>query len=1503
MDAGEYDTNTLLINNLSSIAYRIYAPVAAPSSAYTFAASDVEEALRNDGQLVYMDAVRRGIWCFYLAGKDDSSPSQPEQLGLDTTIEVCGYRLQLVEEGRFEPSSLLNRPPGFNSINTPSSSTSSGSALDMPAKNAQATSASAIGASGALASGQMDLDTKVGLNPTPEIKGYGSVPIREIHEFFITAVLSSLSAGFCHQLGAIPLNHRTVLLTSKVFQPDYAGSDPSSPTSALATFRAYLTTTGTFVISLSVSLAQGLVSLAESSRLHLPGGSSVLTAPMGAFATFSSVVIDGDSAMVQSPDTQISRYRAEPSDRFAQWRTTCSRLLQMRGMSASLLDGCSWLNIHFIPRKLYDHRTDGRRTPMSTNGPIAPWPAVLCFGKTRRSLRKTLPAAEGKNLDPLGFTRDWLLGAPEREQLSKKKREREAASALEAGEGEGASLLTSGYSPLQLRGPANQTTASAAGAMYPTPPGGVQPGVTPSFDGTLSSPGNHPTATTMVDADAPANPAPPPQDAFDDNWEGADQKREQQNVAFLEGENLFGDLDEDVFESNELTDADFNFFDEEPDGDNLDLAALDDIEMSTGLPETAAEPVLEPAPEPESKPESRPASPQFTKPELKHARSSLIENRQQLNAENFHTNTAVGIKRHSSPFNADTVYKRIRASLRGLPAATPDSKDTNAPPRRGSVFERVEFDPALSLTNKKYQGKGQFNPTLPLDRSKKDGSFDSGGPLASRYKKYPKELSTGLGSLMAKITGNLEHNSPQHNFMRRDDPPSDADDVSLVSDQDDTSDTSDEPSSPAISGVVRRRADDDVISMAASFKDLENATADMPAYGSIDLSRLSIPENPELSLAKYFADPDPVPFQLSRADEDCITIAQILTEQAVTGDLKLFSPTLWSEPQEVRRTLMSAVRHSMQGLRYALPKALGSAAECQLRPLIEAQDVPLLGQPARTAPRPAGQELVRPNIFSIPAPHVEVRRFENKISLLPSAVAFWESLGLGPAEGGKDIVSLCVFPGWEGVQSSASDFLDGIRSSYETMKLGTFDRMSTSGGIDNGLVPYDTVLEPSSHGFVVPRAASNLLDQMTRLGQALAASTYTERNFVVFFIYDPDTPGLIVDSCSAFQELFEKYKRALSERKKQVTNELVLQLVPMNLVASETTMVVLTPRDSFRLCVEVYDRCTLFEGPMPAPAIRLEEPLPRVIDFKLTTIPSASLLHEKSCVHIAYALSVDERWVTAAWTDNQGSKQMTASYCLARRGKPPSTSFHDIAHEIWETTHDLISIWKVHWRVIITKCGPMDQAEAEFWTQLAQTESKATVSLTLLAVDTRPSLQLIPPLVRIPLTAPSTFYSTPVSTPQPMSIVSPDQSGNPSTPMGATPGVTATTPGGENSVPEPDGETTLVDVTDATWGMVVAHRLNNSTSLTDLNPSLVSGYLVKRGGPRPEDAPVVMEVNIVHSEGNPRMFEAVLREMLTHFRGLGALARVRGMVDPATDVRPWHVAAAEKGARALYQLM
>ncbi|KAK4219948.1 mediator of RNA polymerase II transcription subunit 13 [Rhypophila decipiens] len=1501
MDAGEYETNVLLINNVQLVAYRIYEPVSS-TSVYTFSAADVESRLINDGHMVYMDSARRGIWCFFLSNRDTPLPNQAEQLGLSGMMEVCGFPIRLVHEGFFEPVQLLkNRTSGPNPINTPTNSSSSGSALDLTSRNAQSSS---LPPAAGPSPGYMVVDGNVVPSMLNDGNRWSSIPISERYQFFITAALSSLSVSFCHRIGSIPLDHRSLLLPAQAYQVDEVEPSEALQTSAIATFRIYLTTTGSFIISLCVTMLHGLIASTDAVRGNvLPRDSMILAAPLGAFGSPQGI-IDGETN--------------------ASWKNLCTKLFQVRGMPSCLLQNCSWLNISFLQKKPHEQKADGKRTPLSNTGPTAPWPASLCFRKPKigttlvKRLDKTSLNNMTEHLDPLNSAKAWHEGFGEMEgTISKRKQDREMALANENAESEAKIAQPNGYSSMTFRRSSNGGAGVQSGAMYPTPPDGIQQlGMPSSFDPSILSPGQPSQIAGALDADS-AMQHGAVGDGFDGNWGGAETKREQV-TDFLENDNMFGD---DMFEANELTDADFSFFDEQPGGADMDLSVLPDMGAAMELSAALSQPPKQTPSHPMSALEQhRPSvvSPQFTKPELKHARSTLADESRQIanNMESFNLNSTVGLKRYPSPFDPDTVYKRVCASI--PQQSRYPSKAASR--RRSSVFEKVTFDPSLSLAAKKYQESGPFNYTIPSEKEKERKALESSSPVSTEpHFKAAKQRKTqplaNLNVILTKFAG-----GPDTSPTKPEDVASNSEESGWSSDDDDRSQASRLVSSPAKSSVANRRPDDDNISMAASFKDLENTLTDPPSYGSEDLVRLSKPEVPEVSMTKFFTDPEPAPFRLDCTDDDFMEVAQIVTEQAATGSLRFVPQNHTPANREERRSLVAAMRYTLHGLLKALPKTLDRATGCQLRPLIEVQDVPLPTHSNRIQPRPAGPEMVRQNnIFQLPPPHLEFRRYDTHISVLPPALSFWESLGLGASQGPKDIISLGVFPALDGMRDNVAAYLGRMGHVYENLKLGTFRPMETVTGIADGLLPFIndhemTSMHPAGY------SGSALGEYMMRLGQALAASSASQKNFVVHFIYSVENPATVVEYCAAFQELQEYYERYLADRKRGPSNALVMQLVPQDAVASETSVVILPPAEYSKLCIETYDRCTLFGGHMPAPAIVLEPTLPRVIEFKSITTPSPNVMQENSCVHVAYAQSADERWITAAWTDNRGVKQMTASYCLGRRNRPLSRQITEIIHEIWETTHDLISIARVRWRVIVAKCGPMDQQEIEYWTGLAQNETRATVTLSLLTVDTNPSLQLIPPAPKIPLTVSSVFYTTPVSTPQP-NMVSPEQSG---TGAGGG-GVGATTPGGHDSSNNPNSaapadsdDATLVDVTDTTWGVISSHRLNNSSSLTELNAALASGYLVKRTGPSVEDAPVAMEINLVHADphqlhgippnmhvnaGPTRVYENLLREMLMCFRGLGSLARARGVVDRDTDVRPWHVAAAEKAVRALYLLM
>ncbi|EHK44246.1 hypothetical protein TRIATDRAFT_223394 [Trichoderma atroviride IMI 206040] len=1337
-----------------------------------------------------------------------------------------------------------------------------------------------------------------------------------LYEKLITAVSLTISTAFCRRTGAIPLNYRTILISPTTYSAQPHGVAIGRP-QILGTFRVYLTTTGALVIGISLTKCKGILSLDDTAASSLaPAGYSVLAAPFGIMtATQNFVPGDGGlSSLAQTPMTHFFSFRNGLDGQESLWKQACQRFLDFRGIAASTLGGCLWVNLLVPKSKSADSKGDYRSSG-ATSSFTLPWPRRLCFRKknvdasSASRVVDTMLSGHEESHDPLGNAKGWHNSIAEREEKIKRAAERAAAIPKDS-QPQPADSKTpkpSGLSPVAFQRPNTAT----AGIMYPTPPDGVQQpsGVTPSMDGTFSSPGNPLSAPIMPEADITMQNEPVGGVGLDQSPNVAEPKRRRSDNLLGDTDNVLGgDVGGDIFDDNDITEADFNFFDEKPGDLDLDIAMGDlpssEMAAPTSAPASALPAVISLPPPPPPPPPPQKETAVFAKPELKHARSQN-EDAARRNRGDVRVTPA---KRESSPFDPHAVFKRVKASLK---KPKYDSSISAQPHwRNAKVFESLDFDPAIPMISKKYEKGGFFDLSAltKVERMEKANGNVPSVPETDYLKRHgklnrkPRDRSTArhtIGKQYFAMEPPILTTSP----MKLDGSISDREDGNMESDQDDSSYTSDEPGSPHKASIRLMHGDDDIMSQITSLRDCDIEEPDHQL--AMELPRLSRSDISGVSLSQLFLDPEPLLLDMGLSDEDVIQIAQIVADQAATGSLDIFNASDF-EPatlsaSEKRSDLSIHARDAFYTLEGIITHFFEDAMPVRLKGLLDIQDLPILSQfiPRHVNGREGNSETMRPsNLYQIPSPHLEVQRADTKLSVLPSAISFWESLGLSPCSGSKNINAICVFPGWSGMGDNVKAFMDRVKSIYELLKLGTFEVMPLGEDVEAGLLPYEVDRITTSPDATVTRHGSAMVECMEALRGVFSNLAITETNFVIYFVYSPENPGTIIESCTAFQRFYELYQKVLASRKEAPQNELVLQLVSTDVLSSPSALVITQTSDLVRLCIETYDRCTLFGGPMPAPAIRLEQLLPRIIDFKLTTTPSASLIRENSCIHVAYSQSVDERWVTAAWTDDRGNQQATAAYCMGRKGKSPSRNMNEIANEIWETTLELMSSWRVLWRVIITKCGPMPQHEVDFWVDLARTEIHAKVTLVLLTVDSNPSLQLLPPAIKLP--APVAALHTPVSTPQP-SMQSPEPVATPATPAA---NAAAATPSNDGTgTAETESDEILVDVSDQTWGAITGHRLSNSSSILEVQLSLMSGYLIKRTGLRLEDPPVVMEVNLIYTETTPRVHEPLLREMLGYFRGLGTLARARGVVDKEGDVRPWHVAAAEKAVRALYLLM
>ena len=188
--------------------------------------------------------------------------------------------------------------------------------------------------------------------------------------------------------------------------------------------------------------------------------------------------------------------------------------------------------------------------------------------------------------------------------------------------------------------------------------------------------------------------------------------------------------------------------------------------------------------------------------------------------------------------------------------------------------------------------------------------------------------------------------------------------------------------------------------------------------------------------------------------------------------------------------------------------------------------------------------------------------------------------------------------------------------------------------------------------------------------------------------------------CEAFLKLSDAYALALKEERMETTNDISLYILPLAEIASNEHLVIPGPAAYRRVAFQVYNRCAPLQNisdvsPFScAPSIQLARTIPRAINLQLTSTPVAGLPHLDRCIHVGYCWVPGAHWLSVSWTDNQGSLQWSACYCVAITESRSWPTLQETAKEIWDTTMDLINTSGVPWRVYIAKAGWMSRQES-----------------------------------------------------------------------------------------------------------------------------------------------------------------------------------------------------------------
>ncbi|KAH0165353.1 hypothetical protein KCU67_g4765, partial [Aureobasidium melanogenum] len=536
--------------------------------------------------------------------------------------------------------------------------------------------------------------------------------------------------------------------------------------------------------------------------------------------------------------------------------------------------------------------------------------------------------------------------------------------------------------------------------------------------------------------------------------------------------------------------------------------------------------------------------------------------------------------------------------------------------------------------------------------------------------------------------------------------------------------------------------------------------------------------------------------------DDLVDIAQLVAEQSTFAGVSGFdvreTPTVASSIYSTAQDALRQVFEKAQDCDFArvgamaahhAEQAIAAAAKIQQRPVPR---------------RPPGNIS---SIITIPAPAVHVRRAGQGWELQPTAINFWDTLGLEPAYGPKDVAAFALYPDSGVIGEAVADFLQEIRLAYENRKFGKHYIGGETGEHEDGLFAYRSHGEPS-----IVNILQGLQTACNALGDLLHDADL-EDTIIIYMISPFEDESMSKYLCGCFQAMLITYS---SDREEPPP--LILQIVPMSRVACPTAMIVPDQAWLNSLAAFIYDRIPLESSndqnsswPLNlSSSIHLASPPSRKINFALTERTPKNLLEEAQILHVAYAVNADNSWLSAAWTDNTGAHYHKASYCLS------NTDGRIILTEVRDTTLSLARD-SPH-RIFVARAGVMRDWEKRIWRE----KPSENWSIALLDVDMSPALQVGANTDGGGVLGMGAFM-TPAATPQASTFTSPEAGDTkPSTPAGETP----TQQQELSSLQQADPDAFLIDNTDETWGVLMPFSCTRSTTLSR---PLASGLLLKRG--------------------------------------------------------------------------
>ena len=623
------------------------------------------------------------------------------------------------------------------------------------------------------------------------------------------------------------------------------------------------------------------------------------------------------------------------------------------------------------------------------------WPSSLIFSTHRPSVQKdsTVEAGSDRFYNPMKAAEMWFAGSAAR---ADKVGKRKAAKVAEQVQKDRLALEAMHREDAPATSPAatrSYTDINSAAAIYPTPPDGPLSHVTPgvsSIDGTGVTPSD-PTDLSRI---------------TQNEMQNEDVDMEDSNPVTdpsLFDDDLFEDKPGENSESGEMdNDPDWDFFDE-PDAHAERKARTDDMDVED----------------------------QENEDTLMDNTESGVGSHQEIISEDTQTPRAVvGDDRIGNQGDMHTqavVEARPSAANTSIPTSSKNIPSTSGHEEANSALEKRKE--SVQDSSHIETGNQFSDPTQDAKYAKEGGRFWFGQRVADastsqdekRFPPFKKTKPGGTDRTLETKPGQAKDDDSSDGTRTPSSSGSTPFDSSEMFSEDDT-------------------ANDPWTTLKRKWTETAEVTS--PAEQLLDDSeRSSLAAEYHMILDGLFEDVGQWPMDAAlqpsltesasstKKPEDDVQLAQLLVDQiSQSFVLHNFGQ---KASKEITETLV--------GLWKSVGLSFGSFQRTTLQQLFQVC---------------ASSSEAENTYATFQTPKIRVKRGDKELEALPSLLRFWETFGLQPSGGTRNVTAFCMQPPIDSVVDTCATFLSQIGQVYRGCNLGNHQRGPSGKLFKDGLIPW-----------------------------------------------------------------------------------------------------------------------------------------------------------------------------------------------------------------------------------------------------------------------------------------------------------------------------------------------------------------------------------------------------------------------------------------------------------------